>query len=171
MPQAQRPIYPPGDTLINAHLAVEKKDARVTHCNGTMPVFSPDEADRDTFRRVTRQFYVNGNAPQAEICRAFSDTPLKVKRAVKKYREQGAAGFYKPRNTRGATLLTPDVLTAAQRLLEQGDTVTEVANAIGIKRNTVNKARLDKRLQKAIKKKKTAMSRNRVRATKVGAVP
>ena len=160
MPQAQLPIFPNGVTLINANLAFEKKDARVTYFNGTMPVFSHGEDDLNTFRMITRQFYVNGNATQAEICRAFSVNPINVKRAVKKYGEQGAAGFYKPRNTRGATILTPEVLTEAQRLLDQGETVTEVANATGIKRNTLNKAILDKRLHKAIKKKKNAMTRN-----------
>ena len=159
MPQAQLPIFSNGVTLINANLAFEKKDARVTYFNGTMPVFSHDEDDLNTFRMITSQFYVNGNATQAEICRAFGVNPINVKRAVKKYREQGAAGFYKPRNTRGATVLTPEVLTEAQRLLDQGDTVTEVANAVGVKRNTLNKAILDKRLHKAIKKK-NAMTRN-----------
>jgi len=135
MPQAQLPIFPHGVTLINTNLAFEKKDARVTYFNGTMPVFSHDEDDLDTFRMISSQFYVNGNATQAEICRAFSVNPINVKRAVKKYREQGAAGFYKPRNTRAATVLTPEVLTEAQRLLDQGDTV------------------LDKRLHKGIKKR------------------
>ncbi|MCZ6803004.1 MAG: hypothetical protein O7D86_03475 [Proteobacteria bacterium] len=54
MPQAQLPIFPHGVTLINANLAFEKKDARVTYFNGTMPVFSHDEDDPDTFRMITR---------------------------------------------------------------------------------------------------------------------
>jgi len=84
-----------------------------------MPVFSHDEDDLNTFRMITSQFYVNGNVTQAKICRAFSVKPINVKRAVKKYREQGAAGFYKPRNTRGVTMLTPEVLTETQRLLDR----------------------------------------------------
>ncbi len=171
MPQAQLPIFPHGTTLINANLAFEKKDGRVTYFNGTMPVFSHAEDDLDTFRMITSQFYVNGNATQAEICRAFGVNPINVKRAVKKYREQGAAGFYKPRNTRGATVLTAEVLTEAQRLLDQGNTVTAVANAVSVKRNTLNKAILDKRLYKSIKKKKNGVAWNEARATKVSAMP
>ncbi len=159
MPQAQLPIFPHSSTAINANLAFEKKDGRVTYFHGTMPVFVHDEHDLNTFRMITSQFYVNGNATQAEICRAFGVPPISVKRAVKKYREQGAAGFYQPRNTRGATILTAEVLQQAQSLLDQGKEVSDVAKAVGVKRNTLNKAILDKRLHKAIKKK-NAMTRN-----------
>ena len=153
MPQAQLPIFPNGTTIINANLAIEKKDGRVTYFNGTMPVFVHDEHDLNTFRMITSQFYVNGNATQAEICRAFDVIPISVKRSVKKYREHGAAGFYQTRNTRGATVLTAEVLEQAQDLLDQDKAVSEVAEAVAVKSNTLNKAILDKRLHKPAKKK------------------
>jgi transposase-like protein len=153
MPQAQLPIFPNGATIINANLAFERKDGRVTYFNGTMPVFVHDEHDLNTFRMITSQFYVNGNATQAEICRAFGVIPISVKRSVKKYREQGAAGFYQARNTRGATVLTAEVLEQAQDLLDQDKAVSEVAEAVAVKSNTLNKAILDKRLHKPAKKK------------------
>ena len=155
MPQAQLPIFPNGATVINANLAFEKKHGRVTYFHGTMPVFVHDEHDLNTFRMITSQFYVNGNATQAEICRAFGVIPISVKRAVKKYREQGAAGFYQVRKTRGATVLTAEVLQQAQSLLDQDKELFDVAKAVDVKRNTLNKAILDKRLHKPAKKKKT----------------
>ncbi len=153
MPQAQLPFFPNGATAINSTLGFEKRDGRVTYFNGTMPVFTHAEDDLNTFSMITSQFYVNGNVTQAEICRAFGVTPISVKRAVKKYREHGAAGFYKPRNTRGATVLTSQVLQEAQRLLDHGSTLSDVAKAVNVKRNTLNKAILDKRLHKSSKKK------------------
>ncbi|MCP4937058.1 MAG: helix-turn-helix domain-containing protein [bacterium] len=153
MPQAQLPIFPNGTSIINANLAFERKGGRVTYFNGTMPVFVHDEYDLNTFRMITSQFYVNGNATQAEICRAFGVIPISVKRSVKKYREQGAAGFYQARNTRGATVLTAEVLEQAQKLLDQDKAVSEVAKAVAVKSNTLNKAILDKRLHKPAKKK------------------
>ncbi len=114
MSQAQRPFFPIGTTEININLAFEKRDGRVTYFNGTMPVFTHDEDDRPTFLMIISQLYVNGNATQAELCRAFGITAITVKRAVKKYREHGAGSFYKPRHTRGATVLTAEVLTQAQ---------------------------------------------------------
>ena len=159
MPQAQLPFFPSGTTEININLAFEKKDGRVTYFSGTMPVFTHDEDDRPTFLMIISQLYVNGNATQAELCRAFGITAITVKRAVKKYREQGASSFYKPRNTRGATLLTAEVLTQAQDLLDQGEAVSDVANTLGIKSNTLNKAVGDGRLHKPFKKK-THTTRN-----------
>jgi transposase-like protein len=156
MPQVQLPIYPTGVTHINANLAFEKKDGCVTYFNGSMPVFSHDESDLNTFRMITSQFYVNGNATQAEICRAFGIPAITVKRAVKKYREEGAAGFYRPRTPRGATVLTGEVLKEAQSLLGQGEEVGDIANTLAIKKNTLDKAILANRLHKPAKKKSTA---------------
>jgi len=102
---------------------------------------------------ITSQFYINGNATQAEICRAFGVPSITVKRAVKKYREEGAAGFYKPKGTRGASVLTPEVLIQAQALLDQGKEVSEIAKALDIKSNTLNKATHDGRLHKPLKKR------------------
>jgi len=166
MPQIQLPIFPAGVTHINALLAFENKDGQVTYFNGMMPVFVHDENDLNTFRMITSQFYVNGNATQAEICRAFGIAAINVKRAVKKYREQGSAGYYKPRKTRGATRLTPEVLKQAQGLLDQGEALTDVAKTLDLKANTLNKAILDKRLHKSAKKKLSA-TRNGSSAPKV----
>ncbi|MCP5015766.1 MAG: helix-turn-helix domain-containing protein [Ketobacter sp.] len=153
MPQAQLPVFPSGTTEININLAFEKRDARVTYFYGTLPVFSHAEDDLATFYMIISQLYINGSATQAELYRAFGLTAISVKRAVKKYREQGAEGFYKPRKTRGATILTPEVLAQAQRLLAEGEEVGEVAKTLSIKSNTLNKAVLDGRLHKPSKKK------------------
>jgi transposase-like protein len=153
MPQAQLPFFPSGSTEININLAFEKREGRITYFNGTLPVFSHDEDDRPTFLMIVSQFYVNGNATQAELCRAFGVPAITLKRAVKKYREQGTSGFYKPRHTRGTTILTPEVLTQAQELLNQGEVIRDAAKTLGIKSNTLNKAVLDGRLHKPVKKK------------------
>ncbi len=121
MPQAQLPIFPSGTTEININLAFEKRDTRVTYFYGSLPVFSHAEDDLATFYMIISQLYINGSATQAELYRAFGISAISVKRTVKKYREQGAEGFYKPRKTRGATILTPEVLAQAQSLLDEGE--------------------------------------------------
>ncbi len=45
-------------------------------------------------RMIISQFYINGNATQAELYRAFGISAIAVKRAVKKYKEEGAGGFF-----------------------------------------------------------------------------
>jgi transposase-like protein len=153
MPQMQLPIFPNGVELITPELAFEKKDGEVTYFNGHMPVFRHAEKDLASFRMITAQFCANGNAKQAEICRAFGVTPISVKRAVKRFREQGPAGFFAKRKPRGPTVLTPEVLAAAQGLLDEGLETTEVAQRLGVKRDTLAKAIGAGRLHKPKKKR------------------
>ena len=140
MPQIQCPFFPEGVTHITALLAFARRDGRVTYFNGNMPVFFHDETDLASFRMITAQFVVSGHATQAEIARAFGVAKISIKRAVKLYREQGPKGFYAPRNTRGAAVLTPSVLEQAQQLFDEGLHTPEVADRLGIKRDTLSKA-------------------------------
>ena len=110
MPQIQFPFFPEGVTHITSLLAFARRDGQVTYFNGSMPVFLHAETDLASFRMITAQFVVSGHATQAQIARAFGVAKISVKRAVKLYREQGPKGFYAPRNTRGAAVITAAVL-------------------------------------------------------------
>ena len=79
-------------------------------------------------------------------------THITLKRAVKRYREEGPKGFYKPRKRRGPAVLTPMVIAEAQKLLDEGLEPSEVADRLGIKRNTFSKAVRAGRLHKPVKK-------------------
>jgi len=152
MPQAQMPFFPEGVTHITALLAFRKEHGRVTYFNASMPVFVHDEDDLASFRMITAQFYVNGNAKQADIVRAFGVSKISLKRAVKCYREAGPKGFYAPRTRRGPAVLTPPVMAEAQRLLDEGLESAEVADQLGIKRDTFSKAVRAGRLHPSVKK-------------------
>ncbi|MCP5001672.1 MAG: helix-turn-helix domain-containing protein, partial [Hyphomicrobiales bacterium] len=130
MPQMHLPFFPDGVEHITAELAFEKKDGRVTYFNGHMPVFIHAEDDVATFRMITAQFCINGNAKQAEISRAFGVTLISVKRAVKLYREKGVSGLYGAPDRRGPAVLTADVLRRAQGLLDEGLETSEVAEGL-----------------------------------------
>lgn len=151
MPQMQLPIYPEGVTHINNLIAFENRDGKVTYFNGHMPIFSHDEKDILTFRMITAQFCVQGTAKQVEISKAFGVPALTVKRAVKRYRENGPKRFYAPRITRGSAVLTDDVLANAQLLIDAGKSNAEVASMLGLKTDTLRKAILSGRLQRAPK--------------------
>jgi DNA invertase Pin-like site-specific DNA recombinase len=140
MPQIQLPLFPPGVTPITQVLAFSKEDGRVTYFNGSMPVFIHDEDDLASFRMITAQFCVNGNATQAEIMRAFGVSKISLKRAVKRYRTEGPKGFYQPQKRRGPAVLTPAVQVSAQQLLDEGLEPSQVADRLGIKRDTFSKA-------------------------------
>lgn len=77
---------------------------------------------------------------------------LSIKRSVKRYQEEGPKGFYAPRKTRGASVLTPSVLAQAQQLLDDEVEPCDVADQLGIKRDTLGKAILAGRLHKPKKR-------------------
>ena len=153
MPQIQLPFFPEGVTHITPLLAFCVEDGRVTYFNGNMPVFIHDKDDIATFRMVTAQSCVNGNARQAEIAKVFGIPKVTVKRAVKRYREEGPKGFYARRKTRGAAVLTPGVMAGAQALLDEGLETAEVAKRLGLKPDTLSKAVRAGRLHKHAQKK------------------
>lgn len=140
MPQLQLPIFAAGMTLITRELGAQCRDGTVTYFNGCMPVFSHSGDDLRTFRMITSQFVVNGNARQCEIARAFGIPKVSVKRAVRQYRDKGVAGFYAPRRGRGPAVLTAEVVERLQDLLDAGMARAEAARELELKPDTVAKA-------------------------------
>ena len=53
MVQRQLPMFPEGSILVTGDLAVEKRDGRITYFYGTLPVFTHDENDDDSFQMIT----------------------------------------------------------------------------------------------------------------------
>ena len=90
---------------------------------------------------------------KCDIIRAFGVTSISVKRAVKLYRDRGAKGFYAPRATRGAAVLTAGVVAEIESLLVDGLSLAEVAERLGLKLNTLQKAVSAGRIRPAAKKK------------------
>ena len=153
MAQQQLPMFPAGSTEVTQDLAFEKRDGRVTYFYGTLPVFSHDENDLASFQMITAQFYTNGYVKQMDIVRAFGVTPISVKRAVKRFQEEGVQGFYAEKKTRGSVVLTEEVLKQAQQLLNEGQESYEVADQLAVKRDTLSKAIRAGRLHRTEKKR------------------
>jgi len=154
MPQLHLPMFPNGVTHITSELAFEKRDGRVTYFNGHMAVFTHDENDIASFRMISSQFCANGYAKQSDISRAFGVTSISMKRWVKLYRAKGAKGFYAPRVTRGAAVLTESVVTQIEGLLAGGASKSEVAKQLELKLDTLQKAIQAGRVRMPAKKKR-----------------
>jgi len=97
MPQLQLPIFHAGVHLITPDLGYERKGDDIVYLHGAMPVFIHHCDDTASFKMIVSQFYLNGNAKQVEIVRAFGINALALKRWVKKYREDGPGAFFNPR--------------------------------------------------------------------------
>lgn len=153
MPQAQLPIFPEGATNITNEIGFIKKDGRIIYFNGHLPVFMHDENDLKTFKMITSQFIATGLVKQKDIAKTFGIPIITVKRAAKTYREKGPEGFYESRcGNKKAKVLTPEVLEEAQDLIAEGLELGHVANILGVKTNTLNKAVQKGKLRRVLKK-------------------
>ena len=152
MPQAQLPIFPEGTSLITPELAFERRGDQVVYFNGQLPVFTHEQDDLATFRLFTTQLIVNGTASQGQIAKTFGLSLTAVKRCVKKFRERGSKAFYQAPAKRQGSKLTPERLTQAQELLDQGQRVPAISAALGVLASTLHKASDSGRLQAAKKK-------------------
>jgi len=154
MPQSHLPLFPADVTSINPHVSFAKRAGRVYYFNGPMPVFSHEEKDYASFRMFTSQLVEDGNCTQSEIVRAFGISAISMKRYVKQYREGGPARFFQKKLTRSATVLKAEVIEQAQARLNEAQAPAAVAQALGIKPDTLGKAIRAGRLLRPVKKKK-----------------
>jgi len=148
MPQIQLPIFPAASTSITPELAFEERDGIVWYFNGQVPVFSHPVADIASFRFFTSQLISNGNASQGQISRSFGVPLVSVKRACKKLKEQGIAGFFLPSKPTQGHKLTPQRIEEVQRMLDAGEEVPSIGMKLGILPNTIHKAIRAGRLKK-----------------------
>ena len=160
MPQLQLPRFPAGVTEINPRIAVQKQGSTVYYIHGHLPVFQHEERDVWSFRMFTSQMIATGTVKPKEIVETFGVPTATVKRYVKLYRDQGAKGFYevKPRHS-SASVLKGEVREQAQRLLEEGRSVPEVAGELSVLANTLHKAIRAGRLRAGQKKVPPAPSK------------
>jgi hypothetical protein len=154
MAQLQLPVFPQGVTQLSTDLGVSCRNGRVSYFYGTLPVFTHREEDVKSFRLFTSQLYVEGKVKQADLVRVFGVSAISIKRAVKLFEAAGPGGFWRPRPTRGPSVLTPEVLKQAQEQLDQGRTLREVAAQLQVRYDTLRKAVRAGRLHETVKKKK-----------------
>ncbi len=140
MPQTLLPLFPSGAIPINEVIWYEKSGGQVYYFHGGLPIFSHGEQDSVSFRLITSQLVEMGNCKQAEIIKAFGVSSISVKRYVKKYRNGGAAAFFEKPATRKPRVFTPGTLIQAQQLLADGHSAPDVAQSIGVKLDTLQKA-------------------------------
>ena len=151
MPQALLPMIPYGAKRISDLISVVREEQRWTYFCGIQPVFEHREDDRKAFRMFTAQLCCQGACTQAEIIRAFGVSKNSVLRSIAKYRQDGVGGFYQPRRGRGPAVMTTEVITKTEELLDLGHTRGEVAQKLGIKYDTLCKAIKQERVREPVR--------------------
>lgn len=148
MPQLWLPLFPKGINYINNILAYSYEDENITYYNGMMPIFTHNKNDIQSFRLILSQFYINGNASQAELVKAFGIPPVTLKRAVKLHREKGAKAFFEPPKRGGARVLTSKVVKEIESYFEQGKDINEISKELNVKVDTIKKGIQQNRIKK-----------------------
>ena len=103
---------------------------------------------------VTAQLVCQGMCKQVEIIRSFGVSKNSVSRSVKKYREKGAEAFFASRKARGGSVLTEEVKSRVQNMLDTDMSLSDIAIELDIKYDTLRKAVNQGRLYNPSKKKK-----------------
>ena len=152
MPQLQLPIFPSGSKEIAEGYSVECRDKQVVYFCGMMPVFQHDEEDLQSFRMFTSQLVDMGVVRQVDIVNVFGIPLPTVKRYLKLLRVYGKKPFFAGPKRRSAPVLTDEARHIVEGLIEEGKTVPEVAQASGVKANTLHKAIRAGRLPRVKKK-------------------
>lgn len=140
MPQLQLPLFPAGFTAINNAIGFKNLDGKVSYFYGHLPVFQHDVGDVQSFRLFTTQLISQGTASQTDIVKAFGVPLITVKRYAQVLRKEGSKGFFAARKRRSAPVLTPEVLSKVQALLDAGKSVPEIAGETQVRADTLRKA-------------------------------
>ena len=138
---------PVGATPINEILSVWRDEERWTYFIGSHPVYSHAPGDLQMFRLTAAQLIDTGNCRACEIIKTFGVSKSCIDRAVRRYREEGAEAFFRRRSRRGSgTVMTPDIIKQAQRMLDAHDSRRTVVDELEIPYATLVKAIQDGRL-------------------------
>ena len=131
---------PPGAKHITNEIAAECRDKQVVYLYGSLPVFQHAKGDLQSFRLIASQLIDMGAVRQVDIVNAFGVPLPTVKRYVKLLRDHGSKAFFAEPKRRSAAVLQGEALQIAERELAEGRSVPEVAQASGVKANTLHKA-------------------------------
>jgi len=140
MKQGILPLIPSGATDIDGFHSVLNDGTKATWFLGSHPIRVHAVRDHASQRTMMAFLHVHGGVSQPRIAAALRVHENTVRAAVKRYRRHGDAGFYAPTGVRGPAVMTPEVMESCRRLLGEGRTRAEVAEALGIKRCTLDKA-------------------------------
>jgi transposase len=126
---------------------VWRDEDRWTYFIGSYPVYSHGATDLRLFRLTAAQLIDTGNCRACEIIKTFGVSKSSIDRAVRRYRNGGAEAFFGRRSRRGSgTVMTPEVLGQAQRMLNAYDSRRTIADELDVPYATLIKAFQDERL-------------------------
>ena len=103
-----------------------------------MPVYCPEENDKNGYRFVLATLVNNGFCSIRELSEALGVNKKNVERYAKDLRDKGMAHFFSRKETRGQChKFTPEKINEAQHLLDHGHSQYGTAKAIGVSESAI----------------------------------
>lgn len=155
MPQQLLPLFLDGVQEINELSSYRRIEGYVFYYHGAFPIFNHAIDDLNSFRLITSQLIANGVCRNMDIQKAFGVPKISVCRALKKFNECGSKGFFEKRGVRGGSVMNGKILVECQELLDEGYSRREIAEKLGIKKDTLSKAIQGDRLHEVKKNNPT----------------
>lgn len=136
--QLRLPRYPAEPLHVSDAVSVVVRDGVVWWFHQGMPLGSHAVSDVAGFRHQSSLLCDGCACKLVDIERAFSVSAISVKRALKQYRQGGARSFYaRTRTVREGPVMTPARLREVQGLIDQGFSDRQIAEHLGLKRDTI----------------------------------
>ncbi len=183
--QHRMPLLPSDAEMVSEHLAVARRDGRITFFDASGPIFGCPEDDEGSLRfaAVILTEPSLGLATPIQFDKVLDRHRSRVHEYRKRYREGGAEALVvKRRGPRGASKLKGILLARAQKFLNEGTSNRKAAKLVGVEEGTIRKAIKECRLvrpkritgssakQSAEKAPSTPRTRNDEDASCVGGV-
>lgn len=139
--QLRLPIFPAEGVMLGEQISVVVQDATVHYFHYDLPVFSHPQDNQAMFRMFTSSLCDKGVCKLAEVHRAFSVTPISVKRALKQYRTEGPDSFFRSKYIGSKPrVLCGDRHKEVQDLLDAGLSPRQIEERLGVKADTIRRA-------------------------------
>ncbi len=126
MPQLLLPLFDKEFILINNLVGYQKRANKVYYFNGQMPLFEHREDDKNSFKLACGMLCHNNWTKQHEIVSTFGVSKASIRRWEKKYREEGAAGFYKGQPRRKPRVLSKEIVTRIEESVGRGEDMNDI---------------------------------------------
>ena len=130
------PVSPPEALPIASGFSMITSDGTTTYFSNLLPFEShPADDVRCAHLRIAR-FHLTAGIPQTTLAEAFGVSRSTVKRAVRRYRSEGADAFFEPRRGRGRTVVDAPTAQRAHELLAQGMSARAAARQLAMSPST-----------------------------------
>lgn len=134
-------LVPPAAHIVSPRLAILMEEDRVVAYSAADPIYTCHRSDRDGLRLMAGMLSFLKLAPDTALAEAMGVNRESVRRNRRLFEEGGSAALRsRKRGPKKPTKMTGEVCAQAQRYLDQGWTILDTAQEIGVTDGTLHYA-------------------------------